>query len=160
MIYGKILMFVKTLGYAIFAAVSIIGMCIAFLPSVLLAKQESYYFADVVARSLRIIGVSSKAIDMIPGVSSISPAMPWTLDVSTFFLFSSLIMVAAIILSYPLSIMSSGYTIIYVILRKKTNDENLLEIEEEDIDMDLPAEPVEESEEKVTENEEETKEEE
>ena len=160
-IYGKILMFVKTLGYAIFAALSIIGMCIAFLPSVLLAHQESYYFADVVARSLRIIGVSSKAIDFIPGVSSISPAMPWTLDVSTFFLFSSLIMVAAIIFSYPLSIMSSGYTIIYVILRKKTNDENMLEIEEdEEFDVDLPAEPAEESEEEVTENEEETKEEE
>ena len=151
-IYSKLLGFVKGLGYAIFAAVSIIGMCIAFLPSALLAKQESHYFADVIAKSLRIIGVNTDVMGLL-GISQGAASMPWTLDVATFFLFCSLIMIAAIILSYPLSILSSGYTIIYVILRRKTTDENMLEIEEEE-EMISPVEEPEEEPEEETEAEE------
>jgi len=145
-IYAKLLMLVKSLGSAVFMAVSIAGMCIAFLPSALLAKQETHYFADVIARSLRIIGVNATNVmgEVIPGLSPLSSDMVWTLDVSTFFLFGSLIMIAAIILSYPLSIMSSGYTILYVILRKKNTDENMLEVEEEEeMEMSVAEEPEE-----------------
>lgn len=144
-IYGKLLIFVKSLGSAVFAAASIAGLYIAFLPSVLLANQETHYFADLMARSLRIVGVNPEMIErIIPNVSSLHPSMPWTLDVATFFLFGSFIMIAAIILSYPLSIMSSGYTILYVILRKKNTDENMLEVEEEEeIGMSAAEEPKE-----------------
>jgi hypothetical protein len=142
-VYDSILAFVCALGSAVFAAISAIGMYIAFLPSMLLAKQDStYYFANVIARSLRIIGVGSeRALQLIPGASSGS--MAWTLDLATFFLFACLIMIAAIVISYPLSITSSGYTILYVILRKKTTDENMLEVEKEEetrMDIDKPAE--------------------
>ena len=147
-IYDLLLNFVCTLGSAIFAAISAIGMYIAFLPSILLAKQDStYYFANVVARSLRIIGVDSDlATQLIPG-SKLGVAMPWTLDLATFFLFASLIMVVAIVLSYTLSIGSCGYTILYVILRKKTTDENMLEIEKDEettMDLDEKSEEAEE----------------
>jgi len=143
-IYGKLLFFVKALGAMIFAAVSVIGMIIAFLPSTLLANQESHYFANVIARSLRIIGMDADMIGSIPGASQLGASMPWTLDVATFFLFASLIMIAAIIVSYPLSIVSCGYTIIYVALRKKTTDENMLEVEEEEeMEMSAPEEPTE-----------------
>jgi hypothetical protein len=163
-IYDSILTFVCVLGSAVFAAISAIGMYIAFLPSMLLAKQDSsYYFADVVARSLRIIGVSSNsAAQLIPG-AKLGVPMPWTLDLATFFLFASLIMAAAIVISYPLSITSSGYTILYVILRRKTTDENMLEVEEEEerrMDIEEPAEEQEKPEEpeKAEEAEEETEE--
>lgn len=150
-IYAHLIEFVKALGAIIFAAISLAGMCIAFLPSVLLANQESHYFANVIARSLQIIGVKDSIIEYIPGISQVASPMAWTLDVSTFFLFSSLIMIAAIIISYPLSIMSSGYTILYVILRKKTTDENMLDVEEEDefvIDTEeIPEEQTEEEQE-------------
>ena len=149
-IYSNLIAFVKALGYTVFAAVSIIGMCIAFLPSALLANQESHYFADVIARSLRIVGVPSDVIGLIPGLSQ-TVNMPWTLDIATFFLFSSLIMIAAIILSYPLSILSSGYTILYVILRKKNTDENMLEVEDEEDVMMGPVEESSETEEKTEE---------
>jgi hypothetical protein len=90
--------------------------------------------------------------------------MPWTLDVATLFLFGSLIMVAAIILSYPLSIVSCGYTILYVTLRKKNTDENMLEVEEEEEPIESPAveteEPEKESEEEAEEEAEEETEEE
>ncbi len=160
-IYDSILTFVCALGSAIFAAISAIGMYVAFLPSMLLAKQDStYYFANVIARSLRIIGAESAA-QLIPGASPGS--MPWTLDLATFFLFASLIMVAAIVISYPLSITSSGYTILYVILRRKTTDENMLEVEKEEetrMDMGEPATEQEKPEEpeKAEEAEEETQE--
>jgi hypothetical protein len=149
-IYDSILIFVCALGSAIFAAISAIGMYVAFLPSMLLAKQDStYYFANVIARSLRIIGVGSeRALQLIPGASSGS--MAWTLDLATFFLFACLIMIVAIVVSYPLSITSSGYTILYVILRRKTTDENMLEVEEEEerrMDIEEPAEEQEKPEE-------------
>ena len=150
-IYSKLLGLVKGLGYTIFAAVSIIGMCIAFLPSALLAKQESHYFADVIAKSLRIVGVKVDILGLL-GLSQGTASMSWTLGyLSTFFLSCSLIMIAAIILSYPLSILSSGYTIIYVILRRKTTDENMLEIEEEEEMMTDTVEGPEESEEEAKE---------
>ena len=136
-VYEAIMKFVKVLGTVIFAGVSAVGMYLALLPSMLLAEQGGvHYFANVVARSLRIIGFSGDlATSIIPG-SSLGGAMPWTLDVATFFLSVSFIMIAAIVLAYPLSIMSAGYTIVYVILRKKTTDENMLDIEEdEDIDV-------------------------
>lgn len=129
-IYDKIIIFVAFLGSIIFSILSFVGMLIAFLPSALLAKQESYYFADVIARSLKIIGFGSP--ENIVTNATIGNAMPWTLDLATFFMFASFIMIAAIIFSYPLSIASSGYTIIYVILRKKITDENLLEVEKEE----------------------------
>jgi len=109
-------------------------MYVAFLPSALLAKQESYYFADVIARSLRIVGVEPDTIARLilgAGANAVV-SMPWTLDLATFFFFASLILIAAIILSYPLSIISSGYTILYVILRKKISGENMLEVKEEE----------------------------
>ena len=89
--------------------------------------------------------------------------MPWTLDLATFFLFACLIMIAAIVISYPLSISSSGYTILYVILRRKTTDENMLEVEKEEetrMDIEEPAEEQEKPEEpeKAEEAEEETEE--
>jgi hypothetical protein len=131
-IYASLIKFVYALGFSIFACISAIGMCIAFLPSALLAEQGGvHYFADVIARSLRIVGMEN-AVQYIPGVQTGISPMPWTLDVATFFLFASLVMVVAVILSYPLSIMSSGYTILYVALRKKTTDENMLEVEKEE----------------------------
>lgn len=129
-IYGFLLELVTVLGWCIFTFISTIGMYIAFLPSMLLARQETHYFADVIARSLKIIGIGSAA-QFIPG-AELGVSMPWTLDLATFFLFASFIMIAAIILAYPLSIASSGYTILYAILRKKNTDENMLEVEKEE----------------------------
>ena len=155
-IYELLLKFVKTLGLAIFGVLSVAGMCMAFLPSTLLARQESCYFADVIARSLKIIGAGSLA-QFIPGARPVEliGAMPWTLDLATFFLFASLIMIAAVVMAYPLSIMSCGYTILYVILRKKTTDEDMLEAKEEEEARPVVEEKPEEAEEKPEEPEEE-----
>jgi len=157
-IYETLLIFVKILAFVVFAIFSVAGMLIAFLPSTFLAKQSSFYFADVIARSLTWIGAGSliKSIPVLSEKATLGASMPWTLDVSTFFLSASLIMVVAIVLSYLLSMESCGYTILYVILRRKTNDENMLEVEEDDEDIRMetaeePAEPeeAEDSSEKV-----------
>ena len=149
-IYEILLIFVKVLAFVVFAIFSVAGMLIAFLPSTFLAKQSSFYFADVIARSLTWIGAGSliKSIPVLSDKATLGASMPWTLDVSTFFLSASLIMVVAIVLSYLLSMESCGYTILYVILRRKTNDENMLEVEEDDEDIRMetveePAEPEE-----------------
>ncbi|MDQ1328305.1 MAG: hypothetical protein QG641_1590 [Candidatus Poribacteria bacterium] len=126
-IYNKLVWFVAILGFSIFAVISIIGLYIAYLPSMVLARQDTFYFADVIARALKIINVSY----LVNTSSALNP-MPWTLDLATFFMFVSFIMIIAIIIAYPLSVMSCGYTIIYVILRKKTTDENMLELSQEE----------------------------
>jgi len=130
-IYTKLIWFVAILGFSIFAVISIAGLYMAYLPSMVLAKQDTFYFADVIARALRIIN-ADYLISIIPGASSVINPMPWTLDLATFFLFISFINIVAIIIAYPLSVISSGYTIIYVILRKKTADENMLELSQEE----------------------------
>ena len=163
-IYEALLTIVKIVSFAVFAAFSVAGMCIAFLPSTLLAKQEgSYYFANVIARSLNWIGAGSlvKSIPVLSTKATLGASMPWTLDVATFFLYGSLVMVVAIVLSYFLSMMSSGHTILYVILRKKTTDENMLEVEEEDdIRMDVMEESAESEESEESEDSEEKSEDE
>ncbi|MBD3184330.1 hypothetical protein GF312_18750 [Candidatus Poribacteria bacterium] len=148
LIYECILFIIKIVQSVIFAVVSFAGMYLAFLPSMLLAKQDGvYYFANVIARSLKIIGLDpDMVLAIIPNAKLGVNNMPWTLDVATFFLFCCLIMIAAIILSYPLSIMSSGYTIIYVVLRKRTTEENMLDIEEEDFDFEYSDEDSEDEE--------------
>lgn len=151
-IYELLLKFVKTLGFFVFTIVSVIGLFIAFLPSILLARQETYYFADVIVRSMRVVGLGSYA-GLIPGARPVEMigGMPWTLDVATFFLIVSLIMIAAMIVSYYLSMMSCGYTIIYVILRRKTTDEDMLAVEGKEEEV-VPDELKEESEEKAEES--------
>ncbi|MGB9595391.1 MAG: hypothetical protein ACPL7B_03840 [Candidatus Poribacteria bacterium] len=130
-IYNKLLWFVATLGFVIFAYISVAGLYLAFLPSMLLAHQESYYFADVIARSLRIIGAGSFA-HLIPGANITTDiSMPWTLDLSTFFMFVSFIIIVGTIVSYPMSVLSCGNTIIYTILRKKIDNEDMLESKQE-----------------------------
>lgn len=130
-IYAIIINFISFIALMLFGVISIMGLYIAFLPSMLLAKQNSiYYFSEAIVKALKIVG-ANKLIPLIPGAQGID-SMPWTLDLSTFFLFVSFIAVGAIILSYPMSIVSAGYTITYVILRKKTTDENMLEVKEEE----------------------------
>ncbi len=125
-IYIKLLWFVATLGFIIFAYISIAGLYLAFLPSTLLAHQQTYYFADVIARSLRIIGAGNFA-HLIPGANIATDiSMPWTLDLATFFMFVSFIIIVGVIVSYPMSIFSCGNTIIYAILRKKIDNEDML----------------------------------
>ena len=154
-IYDLLLGFVTVLGSVVFAALSIAGMCIAFLPSALLANQGgTHYFANVIARSLRVIGADSLIQYMDKVISGVqaSASMVWTLDIATFFLFSSFIVIAAVIVAYPLSMISSGYTILYVVLRKKSTDEDMLAVEEEEeIISSMPEKPEEKSDEESAE---------
>jgi len=131
-IYNKLLWFMAFLGVFIFATISFVGTYIVYLPSILLANQGTFYFADIIARALKIVG-AGYLIQIIPGanLANIS-SMAWTLDLSTFFLFVSFIMIGAIVVAYPLAINSCGQTIIYVILRRKITDENMLEVAEEE----------------------------
>jgi len=150
-IYNKLIWFITILGFSVFAVISVCGLYMAYLPSMVLAKQDTFYFADIIAKALKVIN-AGYLIPMIPGASSVINPMPWTLDLATFFLFVSFIMIVAIVISYPLSIMSSGYTIIYVVLRKKTTNENMLEPIKEEPTKEQAAQSEEQKTEESTEN--------
>jgi hypothetical protein len=51
----------------------------------------------------------------------------WSGQIASFLIAISLILIIFMVLSYGLSIISTGQTLIYIVLRKKKDDENLLE---------------------------------
>ncbi len=53
--------------------------------------------------------------------------LPWSYKLSAFIIGISLVLVFFAVLSYGLTIVSTGQTLIYITLRKKKDDENLLE---------------------------------
>jgi len=61
--------------------------------------------------------------------------LPWSYEISAFLIGIGLVLVTFAVISYGLTILSTGQTVIYIILRKKKDDEDLLEkkpeIEEE-----------------------------
>ena len=59
--------------------------------------------------------------------------LPITLNIAAIFMVLSLLLIAGLVVAYLFSIASAGNTLIYTILRKRVDGENLLEVEEEDI---------------------------
>jgi hypothetical protein len=58
----------------------------------------------------------------------------------------TILFIIGFVLSYLASMASVGNTIIYVVLRKKISDENLLEVEEEEKEEITPTQPEEKAE--------------
>ncbi|MCJ7508636.1 MAG: hypothetical protein MUO85_07910 [candidate division Zixibacteria bacterium] len=53
--------------------------------------------------------------------------LPWSYEISAFLIGISLVLITFAVISYGLTILSTGQTLIYIILRKKKDDEDLLE---------------------------------
>jgi hypothetical protein len=127
-------------GYFSFRAVQIIN----FSCGILMTDK----LADVFEEALSYITIPTHLLNyfsnIFPGIKfkfslpAIGPGvyLNWSGEISAFIIGISLIFILFMVMSYGLAILSSGQTLSYIILRKKKDDENLLErkteMEEED----------------------------
>lgn len=132
---AKIGMFI--FGYFCFVAIGLINWSC----SIFMGEKLGYIFTGAIDYLKLSNGISNFFTTLFPGseisyiidsgIFSFSP--PWTYDLPLLYKISSAIMgisfvlIFFAILSYGLATISTGQTLIYVILRKKKDDENLLE---------------------------------
>jgi hypothetical protein len=154
-VYEFLLMFWKTICVAVLALMSGLGFFLVLLPINLLIPDQ---LGEIFWRANGWLG------GILPRIPYISiPAAPENpsalLAIAGMLMVFTILFLVVFVLSYLASMASVGNTIIYVVLRKKISDENLLEVEEEEeeeeITPTLMAEAVEEpvSEEKTADEE-------
>jgi len=95
--------------------------------------------SDIMDEALSYITIPSHVLDYFSNIFAgvkfrfhlpeIGPGiyLNWSGEISAFLIGISLICVIFMVLSYGLAIISTGQTLTYIILRKKKDDENLLE---------------------------------
>jgi len=118
-------------GYFSFRAVQFIHLsCGVFMKDKL---------ADITEEALSYITIPQHFLDYFSNIFAginfrfhlpeIGPGiyLNWSGQISAFLIAISLIFVIFMVLSYGLAIISTGQTLTYIILRKKKDDENLLE---------------------------------
>jgi len=118
-------------GYFSFRAVQLIHLtCGIFM------KEK---LADITEEALSYITLPPHLLDYFSNIFAginfrfhlpeIGPGiyLNWSGEISAFLIAISLILIIFMVLSYGLAIVSTGQTLVYIILRKKKDDENLLE---------------------------------
>ncbi len=75
-----------------------------------------------------------KVFDIVPEPTN----LPITLNIAAIFMTLSLLFIVGLIIAYLLSIASTGNTLIYTILRRRVDGENLLEVEDDIPDPVVP----------------------
>jgi len=144
-VYEVILMLWKTLCTAVLAVLSILGFFLLLLPVNLLIPKE---FATIFEHSESWLGeFVGQFVGRFPAVSTeTSPSV--LLIIGGAITAATILVILGFVLSYLLSMASAGNTIIYVALRKRISDENLLEVEEEE-EITTPEPTAEEPEEEI-----------
>lgn len=145
-IYEILLMVWKAFCVGVFALMSGLGFFLVLLPINLLIRGQ---LNEILWRADGWLGGIVQQISYI----SISPAPPphsALLAIAGMLMALTILFIIGFVLSYLASMASVGNTIIYVVLRKKISDENLLEVEEEEEEI-TPTQPEEKAEEPAAE---------
>jgi len=156
--YEILLFIVKIICVPIFAAFSILGLGTILLPFRLFTKTEleavlstvngwfGGFISESVSKLISLPVLSTITEPVKPIVKqtlmydATTPGSPGTiLIIASLFTLIAVLFIGFMIISYLFSIMSSGNTIIYTVLRYKIDEENLLEVEEEEEEF-LPSE--------------------
>jgi hypothetical protein len=164
-LYSGLLGVMAKVGIFIFGYFSLRATQLFYFSCGILMKEK---LADIFEEALSYVTIPTHLLNyfsnIFPGISfrfhlpEIGPGiyLNWSGEISAFLIAISLIFIIFMVISYGLTILSVGQTLTYIILKKKKDDENLLErkteMEEE--------EDRKEAEEKAKEEEEETKSEE
>jgi hypothetical protein len=110
-----------------------------------LSAAASYFFQNLAypAQWARLLPENAASLVFS---QQFSPTMlPVMMNVSAVLLTAFLLFIALFVAAYPFAIVNSGLCILFLVLKKKKDDENLLERKdkEEEIEEEAPAEPVE-----------------
>jgi hypothetical protein len=129
LIYQILLFITKGICGSIYAIMSATGLAVIFIFPALIVHDK---YAIVLSKALNWLGMSG---GWIAGTINLGqPAQGGVLLgwIGAILVTITLMFVIGMIVSYVASIASAGSTMIYVILRKHHDDENLLEVDEEE----------------------------
>ncbi len=133
-IYEILLMIWKKICVGVLALISGLGFFLILLPINLLIPDQ---LSEIFWRANVWLGDILQRIPYIP--ISTAPANPSALlAIAGMLMTLTILGIVGFVLSYLASMASVGNTIIYAVLYKKTSDENLLEVEEEDEEGIVP----------------------
>ena len=144
-IYEALLFGVKVICTPIWAIFCLIGFALAMLPSHFLVPTDMQH---IMWQADRWLGGSIDKLAALPymehfkvfDIGSEPTNLPITLTIAAIFMTFSLLFIVGLVIAYLFSIASAGNTLIYTILRRRVDGENLLEVEEE-VDVSAPVVP-------------------
>ena len=141
-VYEILLFGVKVICSAIWAFFCLAGFVIAMLPVRLLIPSD---MKMIMGQADKWLGGLIGKLAELPFIESVKvfhlaePAnLPIVLKIASIFMVLSLLGIIGLIIAYLLSIASAGNTLIYTMLRRRVDGENLLEVEEEKEDIPTP----------------------
>ena len=145
LIYEILLFGVKVIYTPIWIIFCLIGFALAMLPIHLLIPTDMQH---IMWQTDRWLGGSITKLAALPymehfkvfGIGSEAINLPITLTIATIFMTFSLLFIAGLVIAYLFSIASAGNTLIYTLLRRRIDGENLLEVEDEE-DVSDPVAP-------------------
>ena len=144
-IYEALLFGVKVICTPIWAIFCLIGFALAMLPIHFLIPTDMQH---IMWQADRWLGGSIDKLAVLPymehfkvfDIGSEPTNLPITLTIAAIFMTFSLLFIAGLVIAYLFSIASAGNTLIYTILRRRVDGENLLEVEDE-ADVSAPVVP-------------------
>ena len=132
-IYEGLLLLTKIVCSLAWSFFCLIGFVLILLPiQVLIPKETGVFMSHANVFLGNLIEKLPKYIDQIVVFNLLTPqnTAPTALKITGFIMAISTLSILALIVAYMLSIASAGNTVIYSILRKRTDGENLFESEE------------------------------
>jgi hypothetical protein len=135
-VYETLLFGIKLICTPIWALFCLVGFAVVMLPIRLLIPED---MGNIMWQTNGWLGgLIDKLVGLpyIEGVKVFDIAEPGnfaiTLKIASIFMTLSLLFIVGLVIAYLLSIASAGNTLIYTMLRRRTDGENLLEVEEEE----------------------------
>ncbi len=141
-VYEFLLFGVKLICTAIWAVFCLVGFVVAMLPIRLLIPANMKMIMGQADKLLGGLIGRLAGLPYIEGVKVFDLAqptnLPIALKIASIFVMLSILGIIGLIIAYLLSIASAGNTLIYTMLRKRVDGENLLEVEKEQEDIPTP----------------------
>jgi hypothetical protein len=149
LVYETLYCFVRAFATVLFGVVSLVALRVAFtLLLIPMGPKFLFYFAsawETMPAPFRalIAGVYTPGIELfgwfVPGyITATGPIGGFGALVATIFAVSMLC-ILGVVVSYSLSLVSTGQTVIYTVLRRKKDGENILEFFDADVEETLLA---------------------
>lgn len=143
-VYEILLFGVKVICSVIWAFFCLAGFVIAMLPVRLLIPTG---MKMIMGQADKWLGGLIDKLAELPYIEAVKvfhlaePAnLPIVLKIASVFIALSLLGIMGLIIAYLLSIASAGNTLIYTMLRRRVDGEDLLDVEEENVDTPTPPE--------------------
>jgi hypothetical protein len=140
-LYEILLLVLNVLATALFAAFALVAVALVF--GVLYIPMGAKV-AAAFAAAARVLpaglcfapsGGCCPFVAALPCVAGVMLPLPWPQAIAATFISLAYLIILGIVAAYALNVHTVGQTIIYVILRKKKDDENLLEMYDDELEQ-------------------------